>query len=68
MTHGPFWAASFTRTRVPLLFAFPHYAAIAPHQPGDFAGQQLVPQLPAQAIGDKLRDFGATAPVFAFDG
>src|SRR5580692_68723 len=52
---------------VPLLFVFLHHSAVAFHQPGDFVGQQLIPQLPAQASRDSLRDIGATAPVFALD-
>ena len=53
--------------RIPLLFVFLHHSAVALHQPGDFVGQQLIPQLPAQASRDSFRDIGATAPVFALD-
>ena len=50
------------------LFVLLDHAAIAFHPAGDFVGQQLVPELPAQALGDPLGDLGAAAAVFAFDG
>jgi hypothetical protein len=52
---------------ITLLFVFLYDSAITLHQPGNFVGQRLVPQLPAQPARNSLRNLGSAASVFALD-
>src|SRR5208283_1173897 len=54
--------------RVFSFFVLLHRRAFAVHQTGDFVGQQVVPQLPAEAVGQLAGDFCAPASIFALDG
>ena len=54
--------------RVLFLCALFDDTAIAFHNARDLVREQLVPELPAEAVGDLLGDFASAAAVFTFDG